>query len=342
MIFGGAAIPANRRPTHKHVAIFDWSIREFKIKSDFFAMSTVSKRKSDSPAEPSPKPKRKQRAVSSSPKKRTRDTEDIDAEIAPKVKLTKKNKSTNELSENAQTPKRGRPRKVVEVPEIQNSPGTPILVRQPITAQKGSKSTIKSENATTPASKTPSRNTRTPKIKVEKDVIRSAVKKAHASEFIQVPKPLSEGFHQPNVNPTVLAETTEEPPVHMLDQMWNSTALVIGIIGPLLTGLVLLCHVASLVPPMLNPAAKPDQGIASMGMAFFLVLVVIALLFLATVFPLILVSRLFTDIVTSSLDQKARWAFKRDLNSYTTFVALFIMFAMTATVAFHTTFSILK
>jgi hypothetical protein len=66
--------------------------------------------------------------------------------------------------------------------------------------------------------------------------------------------------------------------------------------------------------------------VASIGIAFFMTYCVIFIAFVVLIIPTMLLSNLFTDLVTSSLDKKAKWAFQRDVHHYTTFIALFALF----------------
>ena len=305
-------------------------------------MST--KRKSVLPAEPSPEVKRRQ-STGATPKKRERE-EGSDDEKPVKVRISKKKLALAALASTSSTTvpleggvKRGRPKKIAVSAKFEavstvneTRPQTPILKRPSVALPLETKSGLKESAdifSPTKATKSPAvrrkSTTTTPKkVDVAQKTIQTP-KTAPKPPVVETKSIVHPKVHAPNVQ--IVLSALDEEEVLFWDQLWNSTAICIALILPIFLGLILFCHFASVV--------FESQGIASVGITFCMVLFGIVTAFIVSVFPLTLFSKLFTDFVNSSFDYRARWAFKRNLNLYTTFQAIILMILMVGVSYFY-------
>lgn len=303
---------------NQHCTLLNTAVKLLHNDSGAVVMST--KRKSTILEEVSPKPKRRLSTVA---KKRTRDDSD-DEKPATVVKTSRKKAVAVEAVEEepvtAPTPKKRNAR----VTEVVASPTkTPRKSRNSLSSQFW----IESMQLSSPVRKSAS--------PIVKDALESSVKPAiekiatPSRSFL--PAPDVTGSRWSARYEVVMEDEESDGKICFWKHACNALHTAMAVVTPVFLTMIFVSYVVAAI------LTDHTVAIASMGITFCMVLVLIFSSYLVAVFPSIYVTRLFTALVMTPNDSNATkwpWQWKRNLNFYSTFTALCVLAILSMVIIF--------
>lgn len=296
-----------------------WILNQFSFSSGVCSIMST-KRKSAVVDEASPKPKRRLSTVA---KKRNRN--DSDDEMPPTAVKVSRKKAAVESSEEvvaAPTPRK-RATKVVEAASPSKTPRKSLnslssqfwlesMQQQPSSARKS-------------APQTPAKET----VVVESPVKTTEKFASPSRSFL--PAPDVTGSRWSARYEVVMDDEESDGKICFWKHACNALHTAMAVITPVFLTMIFVSYVVAAV------LTDHTIAVASMGITFCMVLVLIFASYLLAVFPSIYVTRLFTALVMTPNDSNATqwpWQWKRNLNFYSTFTALCVLALLSMVIIF--------
>ena len=278
-------------------------------------MST--KRKSAALEEVSPKPKRRLSTVA---KKRTRDDSD-DEKPTPAVKTSRKKASADPIVEepvSAPTPRR----KSVKSVEVSSPSKTPRKSRNSLSSQFWSESM----KLTSPESKSASHSPVKDIVNVEVSAKTPEKFSTPSRSFLPAPEVSWSARYE-----VIIEDEETDGKIDFWKHACNTLHTAMAVITPVFLSMIFVSYVVAAI------LTDHAVAIASMGITFCMVLVLIFSSYTLAVFLSIYVTRIFTALVLTPNDSNATkwpWQWKRNLNFYSTFTALCVLAAISLVIIF--------
>jgi len=303
-------------------------------------MST--KRKSTTVPELSPKPKRR---VSTAVRKRGRDGSDEEQEAPVKVSRKKATAAAvvapsddESTSKAVPTPRKSRAKPVpMQVPVEESAPSSPAK------SPRGSRNSLSSSYWIESIQVSPVAASRKPTAQTSK-VVEASPQKTTSSSAPVFSSPASSYLPPPvAASPAPAAVSSrwsavevtvddDDSEIGFWKQASHSLVTSMAVITPVFVTMIIASYVVATL------LTDHSVAIASMGITFSLLLVLILTSFSVAVLPSIYLSRLFTALVMTPSDCNATkwpWQWKRNLNFYSTFTALSVLAVISLVVVFN-------